>query len=181
MGFVHHANGKLRVAAAAPNHTPPYESTIQSKSPEYGGSSNAGDLYNDWGVKLSGLVVSEKATVVMIEREGTVDNKPCIDDPRLGFNGTHTNHNYEGPQNDRNNSFGNNTHSVGLNNGNSGFPCNGTYDHNNEGPQNDRRNNSVNGPHTSHNNDHLLKMVDLIMSAILVWDVIQWKRKVICV
>ena len=64
MGFVHHANGKLRVAAAAPNHTPPYESTIQSKSPEYGGSSNAGDLYNDWGVKLSGLVVSEKATVL---------------------------------------------------------------------------------------------------------------------
>ena len=78
---MHHANGKLPpVAAAAPNHTPPYEITIQSKSPEYGGSSNAGDLYNDWGAKISGLVASERATVVTIEREGTVDNKPCNDD-----------------------------------------------------------------------------------------------------
>ena len=40
---MHHANGKLPlVAAAAPNHTPPYESLLQSKSPEYGSSSNAG-------------------------------------------------------------------------------------------------------------------------------------------
>ena len=84
MSFMHHANGKLPlVAAAAPNHTTPYKSTIQSKSPEYGGSSNAGDLYNDWGAKISGLVASEKATVVTVEREGTVDNKPCNDDPHF--------------------------------------------------------------------------------------------------
>jgi hypothetical protein len=76
MGLMHHANGKLPlVAAAAPNHTPPYESSIQSKSPEYGGNSNAGYLNNDCGAK-PGLVASERATVVTIEREGTVDNKP---------------------------------------------------------------------------------------------------------
>ena len=66
---MHHANGKLPPAAAAPNtnHTTPYESSIHNSH----GSSNAGDLDNDWGTK-PGLVASEKATVVTIEREGTV-------------------------------------------------------------------------------------------------------------
>ena len=70
MSFMHHANCKLPlVAAAAPNHTTPYESTIQSKSPEYGGSSNAGDLYNDWGAKISGLVASEKALLCRYDQK----------------------------------------------------------------------------------------------------------------
>ena len=147
---MHHVNGKLLVAAAAaaPNHTPPYESTIQSKSPEYGGSSNGGDLYNDWGAKLSGLVASERANVVTIGREGTVDNKPCIVDPRLGFN----------------NDSGNSPHpNNGLNNGNGGFPLNGMYNHNDEGPQNDR-NNNFNGMY-----NHLsLMIMDLGMAPRLV-------------
>ena len=140
---MHHANGKLLVAAA-PNtqsHTP-----LRKLSPECGqynrqfshgnnnnGSSNAGDLNNDWGEK-------ERATVVTIEREGTVDNKPYIDDPHLGFhndsNGPHPNVGLNnsgsafpqsngadnqdyvvlGSQNDGNNSLENNTSSIGLNN-----------------------------------------------------------------
>ena len=94
---------------------------------------------------MSALVASERATVVTIEREGTVDNKPCIDDPHWGFNndsgnGPHPNvglnnnnsgfpqdnrahnHNYVGSQNDENNSLGSNTNSVGVNNGGRGFP-----------------------------------------------------------
>ena len=55
----------------APNHTPPYVSSIH----HIHGSSNAGYINNDWGAK-PGLVASERATVVTIEREGTVDNKP---------------------------------------------------------------------------------------------------------
>ena len=111
MGFMHHANGKLPLVAAAPNtqsHTP-----LRKLSPECGqynrqfshgnnnnGSSNAGDLNNDWGEK-------ERATVVTIEREGTVDNKPCIDDPHLGFH----------------NDSGNGPHpNVGLNDSGSAFP-----------------------------------------------------------
>ena len=72
MSFMHHSNGKLPlVATAAPNHTPPYVSSIH----HIHGISNAGYLNNDWGAK-PGLVASERATVVTIEREGTVDNKP---------------------------------------------------------------------------------------------------------
>ena len=54
---MHHSNGKLPlVATAAPNHTPPYVSSIH----HIHGISNAGYLNNDWGAK-PGLVASERA------------------------------------------------------------------------------------------------------------------------
>ena len=71
----HEVDNTVAAAAGNTNHTTPYESSIHHGIHGSSCSSNAGQLNNDWGAK-PGLVASERATGVTIEREGTVDNKP---------------------------------------------------------------------------------------------------------